>query len=93
MLKRWLGTPENTIPQTHPVGLLKTNGFGLYDMSNVGEWFGIGMEHTPSFHKPTPSDIPSGSKRVVRGGSCFNEIRIQEYQIDVIMNLKSIQVQ
>ena len=29
---------ENTIPQTHHVGQLKANGFGLYDMSgNVEE--------------------------------------------------------
>ena len=67
---------ENTIPQTHNVGQLKVNGFGLYDMSgNVGEWVWDRHGAYSKFSQTDPLGHPSGSKRVVRGGSCFNEIR------------------
>ena len=70
--------PGNTIPQTHNVGQLKANGFGLYDMSgNVGEWVWDRHGAYSKFSQTDPLGHPSGSKRVVRGGSCFNEIRDQ----------------
>ena len=63
---------DNSNAQTHPVGKLASNDYGLFDMSgNVWEWtqdswqnFLVGGED--------PLHTSSGSKRVIRGGSWGN---------------------
>ena len=71
----WSATNANS--QTHPVGQLQPNGFGLYDMAgNVAEWcadFNDGnyYSHSPSVDPPGGNSGLSGS-RVLRGGSWYN---------------------
>ena len=65
---------ENSDSETRPVGLLRPNAWGLYDMSgNVWEWvwdWGIDRYEEGSVTDPLgPTD---GSVRVYRGGSWFN---------------------
>ena len=56
--------------ETHPVGLKKPNGFGLYDMSgNVWEWVWDFWGDYSSGTQVDPQGPTSGSARVRRGGS------------------------
>ncbi|MCB0848036.1 MAG: SUMF1/EgtB/PvdO family nonheme iron enzyme, partial [Bacteroidetes bacterium] len=58
---------DNCQSQTHPVGLLLPNEFGLYDMSgNVWEWCWNWYGEYSIY------GAESGQSRVVRGGSWFN---------------------
>jgi len=56
--------------QTHPVGTLKPNGLGIYDMSgNVNEWINDWYKGS---YKPSginPTGPASGKYRIIRGGS------------------------
>ena len=61
----------STIHRTHPVGQLKANPFGLYDVQgNVWEWTADWYDE--DFYKVSPSTDPvgpnRGSDRVARGG-------------------------
>ena len=68
----WSETNSNS--QTHPVGQLQPNGFGLYDMAgNVAEWCADFYDnnyysHSPSVDPPGSNPVLSGH-RVLRGGS------------------------
>jgi len=65
----------NANGQTHPVGQLQPNGFGVYDMSgNVAEWCADFYkdnyyEQSPSTDPPGPSSGGLFPRRVVRGGA------------------------
>ena len=63
---------------THPVGQLKPNGCGLYDMSgNVGEW--CADRYVSDYYKHSPTNDPIGSatgnRHVIRGNSWRAESR------------------
>lgn len=62
--------------KTNPVGRKKPNGLGIYDMSgNVWEWVEdvYNKEAYKKHLSNNPLYVKSGSYRVVRGGSWYNE--------------------
>ena len=68
---------DNSGQETLPVGTLKSNGFGLYDMSgNVYEWvWDRRRVYLEQDIVQDPHGAPTGLERVVRGGSWGNSAR------------------
>jgi len=59
----------NSGEETHPVGMLKPNAFGLYDMhGNVSEWVGDGRRGYLSKPVKDPDGGMPGKKAMHRGG-------------------------
>ena len=62
---------QNSGEKTHPVGQLKPNAWGLYDMmGNVWEWVSdwYGEKYYTNSPRINPTGPNSGSSRVLRGG-------------------------
>ena len=64
----------NSGEETYGVGQKKVNGYGLYDMSgNVFEWVWDWYGEYPRDSQTDPLGSPSGSSRVLRGGSWIDD--------------------
>jgi formylglycine-generating enzyme required for sulfatase activity len=75
-LGRYAWFERNSGKQTHPVGMLSPNAWGLYDMhGNVTEW--VQDRYDKHYYSNSPDKDPqgpeNGRKRVVRGGSWINQ--------------------
>ena len=66
----------NSNNETHPVGLKKANAWGLYDMhGNVWEWVQDWRSDYPNGSVTDPQGTTSGSFRVNRGGSWYENAK------------------
>lgn len=75
-LGRYAWFDGNSGEKTHPVGQLKPNAWGLYDMhGNVWEWVQdwYGEKYYGSSPSTDPSGPSGGSYRVYRGGSWYRD--------------------
>jgi formylglycine-generating enzyme required for sulfatase activity len=73
-LREYAWYDGNSGNKTHPVGQKKPNEWGLYDMQgNVWEWVQdwYGKDSYTSAAVTDPQGPPSGSHRVIRGGSWY----------------------
>jgi formylglycine-generating enzyme required for sulfatase activity len=79
LLRKYAWYDENSGGTTHPVGQLKPNVWGLYDMhGNVWEWVQDWFEEM--YYQKSSTDDPQGPAdgqfRVLRGGSYLDDARL-----------------
>ena len=66
----------NSGKETHAVATKQANELGIYDMSgNVWEWCSDWYGDYTSSSQSDPQGPSSGSRRVLRGGGCYNNAR------------------
>lgn len=64
---------DNSGYETHPVATKQANELGVYDMSgNVCEWCSDWCDGYQSSSQSDPQGPSSGSRRVYRGGGCYD---------------------
>lgn len=69
---------KNSDVTSHPVGQLKPNDFGLYDMyGNVAEWCSDWYGAYLELGQVDPRGVSTGSMRVVRGGAWNTQDALQ----------------
>ena len=76
LLSQYAWFEQNSNLQSHPVGSLLPNSWGLYDMhGNVAEW--VSDWYDKNYYSTSPQEDPmgplTGTKRVVRGGSWIHQ--------------------
>jgi formylglycine-generating enzyme required for sulfatase activity len=74
-LKKYAWYYSNSGDKTHKVGLLEANPWGVYDMhGNVWEWCEDSYSSYENHSKnETPTISKSNNKKVLRGGSWYND--------------------
>lgn len=76
LLGQYAWYDENSGNTTHPVGQLKPNGWGLYDVhGNVWEW--VQDWYDVAYYQSSPADDPlgpqQGQMRMLRGGAYWDD--------------------
>jgi formylglycine-generating enzyme required for sulfatase activity len=79
LLAKYAWYVVNALSQSHPVGVLRPNDWGLFDLhGNVGEWcqdkYVLGRPNTTETSQPNKEDLedivePKKSSRIMRGGA------------------------
>lgn len=69
---------ENSGSETHAVGQLQPNAWGLYDMlGNIEEWcYGGGRNYTAEIQVDPVEPTETDANRIIRGGGWFSPARV-----------------
>jgi len=85
-----IGSVGGTSPATSPVGSFAENGYGLKDMAgNVWEWCWDWADNLGTGPVTDPRGADTGTARVVRGGSWYNDAYGARVSIRIITDPSS----